>query len=83
MELQITQTWHPKVFRTDGRPDGRSGPTTRPAFAKVTQVKRTTSMAFCAHREFQNMPPSADGIFHSIFMKHNNIFRKTAAIKSF
>ena len=47
MELQITQTWHPKVLRmggqtdaqTDGRPDGRNGPTTRPAFAKATQVK--------------------------------------------
>ena len=51
LELQITQTLHPKVFRTDGqmdgqtdrrtdgRPDGRSGPTTRPAFAKATQVK--------------------------------------------
>ena len=51
LELQITQNWHPKVFRTDGwmdgqtdgrtyqRPDGRSGPTTRPAFAKATQVK--------------------------------------------
>ena len=25
--------------RTDGRPDGWSGPTTRPAFAKATQVK--------------------------------------------
>ena len=43
MELQITQTWHPKVFRTDRQTDGRtaerSGPTTRPAFAKATQVK--------------------------------------------
>ena len=26
--------------RTDRQTDGRSGPTTRPAFAKVTQVKR-------------------------------------------
>ena len=25
--------------RTDGRTDGRNGPTTRPAFAKATQVK--------------------------------------------
>ena len=25
--------------RTDGRTTGRSGPTTRPAFAKATQVK--------------------------------------------
>ena len=25
--------------RTDGRPNGQSGPTTRPAFAKATQVK--------------------------------------------
>ena len=51
LELQITQTRHPKVLRTDGRTDewtnkqtnertdGRSGPTTRPAFAKATQVK--------------------------------------------
>ena len=39
LELQITQTWHPKVLRTDGRTDGRAGPTTRPAFAKVTKVK--------------------------------------------
>ena len=33
-----------KVFRTDGRPDGRSGPTTtcRPAFAKATQVIKAT-----------------------------------------
>ena len=29
----------PKVLRTDKQTDGRSGPTTRPAFAKVTQVK--------------------------------------------
>ena len=26
--------------QTDGRTDGRSGPTTRPAFAKATQVKK-------------------------------------------
>ena len=54
LELQITQTRHPKSVadrrtdgrtdehtneRTDGRTDGRSGPTTRPAFAKATQVK--------------------------------------------
>ena len=30
----------PKVLRTDRRTDGRSGPITRPAFAKATQVKR-------------------------------------------
>ena len=38
----------PKVLRTDGQTDGRtdrrtagrSGPTTRPAFAKATQVKK-------------------------------------------
>ena len=29
----------PKVFRTDRRTDGRSGPNTRPAFAKARQVK--------------------------------------------
>ena len=29
----------PKVLGTDGRTDGRSGPITRPAFAKATQVK--------------------------------------------
>ena len=33
----------PKMLRTDGqtlvRTDGRSGPSTRPAFAKATQVK--------------------------------------------
>ena len=51
LELQITQTRHPKSVadrrtdrrtdeRTNGRTDGRSGPTTRPAFAKATQVKR-------------------------------------------
>ena len=48
MELQITQTRHPKSVadrRTDREPtneqtDGRSGPTTRPAFAKATQVKK-------------------------------------------
>ena len=42
LELQITQTRHPKSVadrRTDGQTDGRSGPTTRPAFAKATQVK--------------------------------------------
>ena len=44
LELQITQTWHPKVIWTDGRPDGRSGPTTRPAFAKATQVKIDISL---------------------------------------
>ena len=30
----------PKVLRMDRSTDGRSGPTTRPAFAKATQVKR-------------------------------------------
>ena len=29
----------PKVLRTDRWMDGRSGPITRPAFAKATQVK--------------------------------------------
>ena len=24
LELQITQTWYPKVFRTDGQTDGRT-----------------------------------------------------------
>ena len=33
----------PKVFRTDGRTDGRSGPITRPAFAKATQVTSVDS----------------------------------------
>ena len=27
------------MLRTEGRPDGRSGPTTRPALAKAMQVK--------------------------------------------
>ena len=47
LELQISQSRHPKVLRTDGRPDkrrdlrtdGRNGSSSRPAFAKVTQVK--------------------------------------------
>ena len=38
MELQITQTRHPKSV-WDGWTDGRSRPITRPAFAKATQVK--------------------------------------------
>ena len=29
----------PKVLGTDRETDGRSGPTTRPTFAKATQVK--------------------------------------------
>ena len=40
-ELQITQTRHPKSVvdsRTDRWTDRPSGPTTRPAFAKATQV---------------------------------------------
>ena len=43
LELQITQTRHPKSVadrQTDGPTDRRSGPTTRPAFAKGTQVTR-------------------------------------------
>ena len=46
MELQVTQTRHLKSVadertdrRTDRQTDGWSGPTTRPAFAKATQVK--------------------------------------------
>ena len=47
-ELQITQTWHLKLLRKDGqtdgqtdeRPDGWSGPTTRPAFDKAKQVEK-------------------------------------------
>ena len=38
LELQITQTRHPKSVV-----DGQSGPTTRPAFAKVTHVKAIPS----------------------------------------
>ena len=39
-------------------------------------------MAFCAHMEFPSMPPSADRLFHSIFIKNNNIFlKKTAEIE--
>ena len=38
LESQITQTRHPKVLQTDGR----SGPITRPAFSKVTQVTKQT-----------------------------------------
>ena len=37
LELQIKQTRHPKSV-ADGQMDGRSEPTTRPAFAKATQV---------------------------------------------
>ena len=37
--LQITQTRHPKSV-VDRHTDGSSGPTTLPAFAKATQVKR-------------------------------------------
>ena len=51
LELGITQTRHPKSVadrltgrqtdgQTDGRTDGQSGPTSRPAFAKATQVKK-------------------------------------------
>ena len=41
LELQITQIWHPKVLRTDGRTYGRTEWTHYwPAFAKATQVKR-------------------------------------------
>ena len=54
LELQITQTRHPKSVadgwtnertnkqtngQTEGGTDGRSGLTTRPALAKATQVK--------------------------------------------
>ena len=49
MELQITQTRHPKSVadgqtnkQTDRPMDGRIGPTTRPAFAKATQVKKVS-----------------------------------------
>ena len=56
LELQITQTWYPKVFRmdrrTDWRPDGQSGPSTRPAFAKVTQVKKQTRGAGYKSRDW-------------------------------
>ena len=38
LEVQITQTRHPKCW---GQTDGRSWLTTRPAFAKATQVKFT------------------------------------------
>ena len=33
----------PKVLRTDTWRDGRSGPTTRPAFAKATQVQNASN----------------------------------------
>ena len=42
MELQITQTRHPKSVAdrgTDEQTTAGSGPTTRPAFAKAMQVK--------------------------------------------
>ena len=40
LELQITQTKHPKLLRTDGQTvDGRSGPSARPAFANATMEK--------------------------------------------
>ena len=41
MELQITQTRHPKSVadgQTEGRTDEQSRPITRPALAKVRQV---------------------------------------------
>ena len=47
LELQITQLGTPKVLRkderTNRRTNGRSGPTTRPAFAKVTQEKNSST----------------------------------------
>ena len=62
MELQITQTCHPLRVAdrwTDGRKDrqmdGRSGPTTRPAFAKATQVIMSLFVF--------NVPPIAKVIF--------------------
>ena len=39
----------PKVLRTDRRTDRRSRPTTRPAFAKATQVRRWTETPWRAH----------------------------------
>ena len=41
LELQITQTGHPKSV-ADGQTDGMNGPITRPAFSKVTQVINLT-----------------------------------------
>ena len=38
MELQITKLGTLKVLRMERRMEGWSGPSTRPAFAKVTQV---------------------------------------------
>ena len=53
MELQISQTRHPKSVadrRTNERMDGhRSGPTTRPAFAKATQVKIARNSVLDCH----------------------------------
>ena len=38
--------------------------------------------AFCAHRDFPNMPPSAVGLFHSIFTKNNiSMQRQLARIR--
>ena len=45
--IQITQTRHPKIVADRGMDewtDGRSGPTTRPAFAKATQVKMSETL---------------------------------------
>ena len=38
--------------QTDGRTDGRRGPTTRPAFAKATQVKRVKKSILPTHPIF-------------------------------
>ena len=45
LELQITQTRHPKSVA-----DGQSGPITRTAFAKATQVKILMMNQFSTHR---------------------------------
>ena len=42
--------------RTVGRPDGRSGPTTRPAFAKATQVQNRFTRAQQAVLSHHKMP---------------------------
>ena len=51
-QLQITKIWQPKSV-AEGRTDGWSGPTTRPAFAKATQVK--TTLPFSPHPRERRM----------------------------
>ena len=71
----------PKVLRTDrrtdGQTDGRSGPITRPAFAKATQVKipRKNLKLFAPWENFHAFLSSAE-LFHFFFFFFEKIFQE-------